>query len=360
MKFIRPIDGDVLFSVADGTVCGDGLNTAITLRSEKGRNILINSVPATENDGVYSAEIYIDGYRNAIEAVDADTGESETIYIYWFRNGYRTYRLGVDDVIWCFENIYKHRDEYTSIFQDPFLAMYKELHDTYGTYIHMHIYYETEDGNFNLSMFPDKYKEEFEANGDWLKFTFHARCNMPSRPYKYASYAQVIREGRQVEKEILRFAGKAVMSNVTSQHFADSNLQATRGFRNLGFRCLDAYFIFDKNDEPDISYYLNKEQVKHASERDFWVDNKEDIIFVKDDIIINDVALDKITSFMEKISAAENHCFHYLLIHEQYFYEHFHKYEHDYKERVFKTVDWCHKHGYKPATISSIAFEERL
>lgn len=360
MKFIKPIDGDVLFSVADGIVCGDGLNTTITLSAPKGKNISINNIPAKENDGIYSADVYIDGYRNAIEAVDMDTGEKETIYIYWFRNGYLTYRLGVDDVIWCFENIYKHMDEYTSIFQDPFLNMYKELHDTYGTYVHMHIYYENDDGSFNLSMFPDKYKEEFEANGDWLKFTFHARADKPDSPYKYASYEQVMREGKQVEKEILRFAGKAVMSNVTSQHWADSNLQATRGFRNLGFRCIDAYFIFDENGDPAVSYYLNKEQTTHATARDFWVDNKEDIIFVKDDIIINEVELDDIDAFMENISSGENRCFHYLLIHEQYFYEHYSDYLPDYKERVFKTVDWCHKHGYRPATISSIAFEERL
>ena len=29
------------------------------------------------------------------------------------------------------------------------------------------------------------------------------------------------------------------------------------------------------------------------------------------------------------------------------------------RERVFRAVEWCHKNGYRPATISSIAFEPR-
>ena len=118
-------------------------------------------------------------------------------------------------------------------------------------------------------------------------------------------------------------------------------------------------FLIDENDIPMVSYYLNKEQALHAFTRDFWVDNKEDIIFVKDDIIINEVALDKIDDFMEKISAAEDHCFHYLLIHEQYFYEHYCRYEPDYRDRIFATVDWCHKHGYRPETLTNVALEER-
>lgn len=359
MDFVFPIDGDVLFSYADGKPCGDGLMTKVSVKASEGRRITINGVAAREENGVYTAEIFIDAYRNAIEAIDIDSSQLQTIYVYWFKNGYKTYRLGVDDVIRCFQNIYNHRDEYTSIFDDPFLKLYRELHDKYGTYVHMHIYYQTDDGEFNLSMFPDKYKDEFRANGDWLKFTFHARADHPDSPYKFASYEQVMKEGKEIEAEIIRFAGSEVLSNVTSQHWANSNLWATRAFRNLGFRCIDGYFIFDKNGNPHVSYYLNKQQTTHAASRDFWVDNKEDIIFVKDDIIINEVELEDIDGFMEKISSQNNNCFHYLLIHEQYFYEDFCCYEADYKERIFAAVDWCHKNGYKPVSISSIAFEER-
>lgn len=359
IRFMRPIDGDVLFSVADGVAQGDGICTTITVSARKERSIEINGVIAQEKNGVYSAEVFLDGYRNAVETKDVQTGESQTIYVYWFRNGYQTYRLGIDDVIRCFENIYRHQQEYTSIFDDPFLRMFRDLHDTYGTFVHMHIYYENDDGSFNLSMFPEKYKPEFQKNGNWLKFTFHSRKDQPGSPYKFASYEQVMKEGKEVEREIRRFAGAEVLSNVTSQHWADSNLYATRAFRNLGFHCIDGYFLFDSNGDPYVSYYLNKEQAAHAFTRDFWVDNREDIIFVKDDIIINEVALDDIDPYMNQLRAKEDHCFMYLLIHEQYFYEDYSHYEADYRERVFRTVKWCHDNGYRPATITSVAFEPR-
>ena len=122
---------------------------------------------------------------------------------------------------------------------------------------------------------------------------------------------------------------------------------------------LDAYFTFDEQGEPTISYYLNKEQAVHAATRDFWVDNQEDIIFVKDDIIINEVALADIDAHMEQITRAEGHAFHYLLIHEQYFYPHYFAYEPDYRERVFAAVDFCHRNGYRPATLTEVALEHR-
>ena len=360
MEFLKPIDGDVLFSQADGEVKDGSLYTKVSLRAMPGATVTINSVSASEETGIYTATVRLDGYRNALEARIEETGETQTIYVYWFKTGYKTYRLAVDDVIRCFENITQHQQEYTSIFQDPYLKIFKDLHDTYGTYVHMHLFYETNDGHYNLSMFPDKYKEEFKANGHWLKFTFHSRKEYPRSPYKNADYDLVYREGKQVEAEILRFAGPEVMSNITSQHFADSNLQATRAFRNLGFRVIDGYFIFDKNGDPCVSYYLNKEQTRHAFDRDFWVDNKEDIIFVKDDIVIDTVPLAEIPAYMENISNAENHCFHYVLIHEQYFYEDYARYEPDYRERVFATVDWCVKHGYRNATLTEVAFEQPL
>ena len=244
-KFIKPVNGDVLFDVADGTERDGFLYTNVAVQAASDSTVMINGVKATLNEeGVFCAEIPIDSYRNTVEAECVETGERIKIILFWFRNAYKTYRLGIDDVIWCFENIYKHQNEYESIFDDPYLGMYRDFHDKYGCHVHMHIYYETVDGKFNLSMFPDKYKEEFRKNSHWLRFSFHARCDMPDSPYKTAPYELVMKEGRMVEKEILRFAGAEVMDHVTSQHWADSGIYGTRAFRALGFKVIDGYFIF--------------------------------------------------------------------------------------------------------------------
>ena len=116
---------------------------------------------------------------------------------------------------------------------------------------------------------------------------------------------------------------------------------------------LQRYVIYT-DDGAELNFSLSSYD---KGTRDFWVDTREDIIFVKDDIVIDTVPLAEIPAFMESISNAQNHCFHYVLVHEQYFYEDYERYEPDYRERVFAAVDWCHRHGYRPVTMTSIINE---
>lgn len=361
MRFVKPIDGDVLFECVDGNVEDGVLYVQAHVQAPAHCHIEINAVAAEEReDGEYFAVIPIDAYRNGVDAVCKESGETTTMHVYWFRGGYKTYRVAVDDVILCFENIYQHRDEYCSIFDDPYLSMYRDLHDQYGSHVHMHIYYQTVDGKFNLSMFPDKYKEEFRQNANWLRFSFHAFADLPDSPYKDAPYDQVMREGKMVEREILRFAGPEVMDHVTSMHWSNAKIPGTRAFRAMGFKVLDAYFWIDNEGLPTISYYLNADQVKHGMNRDFWCDTKEDIFFVNSDVVLNDdrLSLEDIDATLESVAASEKRAFMYLLIHEQYFYPHYEAYEPDYRERLFRGVKWCEEHGYRSSWISDFAFEK--
>ena len=76
MKFLHPIDGDVLFSVADGVATEEGLRTKITLSAPAGSKILVNGQSARETDGKYTCEVLLDAYRNTVEAENADAAEA--------------------------------------------------------------------------------------------------------------------------------------------------------------------------------------------------------------------------------------------------------------------------------------------
>lgn len=359
LQFLSVKDGDVLFEVADGTLQDGMLHLPVLLRAVGGATVLVNGVQARESEqGVYTASISLGAYRNEVIAECAQTGEKISIFLFWLRDAYRTYALGVDDVILCLRNIWRNQEHYRSLFDDPFLATYRDLHETYGTHVHMHVYYRTVDGDFDLSMFPDTYKDEFIRNADWLRFSFHAWCDEPDSPYKNASYEQVMREGELVQRELARFAGAAVTDRFTSQHWADSALPGTRAFRDLGFLALDAYFIFDENGDPRVSYYLNKEQARHAATRDLWVDTKENIVFVKDDLILNSHRPDRIEQRLDAVLQRKDHAFMYLLIHEQYFYPDYKAYLPDYRERLFQGVAWCVRNGYRSVWVDDIAFEK--
>ena len=162
-----------------------------------------------------------------------------------------------------------------------------------------------------------------------------------------------------VARELARFAGTEVTDRFTSQHWADSALPGTRAFRDLGFSALDAYFTFDRKGNPQVSYYLNRAQARHAHSRDFWIDTEENIIFVKDDIILNSHKPKRINSYLDAYLKRKDRAFMYLLIHEQYFYPHYSDYLPDYRERLFSGVDWCVRHGYRSAWVDDVAFDEK-
>lgn len=358
LQFLSVKDGDVLFEVADGTLKDGALCLPIRLRAVGGATVLVNGIQAVEVEpGLYQVSISLRCYRNEVMAECMQTGERTSVLLFWLRGAYRTYALGVDDVILCLKNIWRNQDRYPSLFDDPFLAVYRDLHEAYGTRVHMHVYYKTVEGDFDLSMFPDKYKEEFRRNADWLRFCFHALCDEPDSPYKNASYEQVMREGELVQRELIRFAGGEVSDRFTSQHWADSALPGTRAFRDLGFSALDAYFVFDENGAPQVSYYLNAEQARHAATRDLWIDTKENIVFVKDDVILNSHRPDRIEELLNAALQRTDHALMYLLIHEQYFYPDYKNYLPDYRERLFCGVEWCVRNGYRSVWVDDVAFE---
>ena len=192
MKFIKPVDGDMLNNLSGKLYC-DSLEIVVKIAADKGRNITVNGVPATYNAGEYSAKVCLDGYRNTIEAVDTGSGNSMKMGIYWLKEVAGKYRISVDDNIWFLQDIAKNADTYKSIFDNPYLAVYKNVHDTYGTKVHFNIYMECpEFGGFNLTQMPDKYKREWQANASWLHLSFHARKNFPDKPYVETDYSTMI------------------------------------------------------------------------------------------------------------------------------------------------------------------------
>ena len=60
------------------------------------------------------------------------------------------------------KDLNENSHKYSSILENPYMGVLKKVHDTYGTKIHLNLYYQT-DG-FNLSQMTDKYKREWKAN----------------------------------------------------------------------------------------------------------------------------------------------------------------------------------------------------
>ena len=353
MEFIHPIDGDMLHA-RDGIVDGDSLQTNVTIAAPAGREIFVNGIRAVAKDGAYTAALFLKEYENKVEARDAVSGETIAITVYRLKGFAGEYRLSIDDNIWFLRDIYQNDSTYTSLFDNPYLSMLRDLHRKYGTKVHLNLFYET-DG-FNLSQFSDRFREEWKAQRNWIRLSFHALGEFPDMPYKDAGYDKVKADCELVMKEIKRFAGEEVMGPMTTIHWGEARAEGVRALRDCGYKGVLGYFNVDDDKYP-VSLYLDVEQRRHMKKRFIWKDMKEDMIFVRTSIVIDKTELGDIRPWLD--SYAEKGGlppYTDLLVHEQYFYPFYQAYQPEYADRLATSIEWARENGYRPAFLEESIF----
>ncbi|GAB3795205.1 hypothetical protein GCM10028819_10880 [Spirosoma humi] len=356
IEFLSPIDGDMLHA-RDGVTISDGLEIDVQLLAPSSHSLTINGTRASYGQGVFSGKVRLNQYENTITVHDCTTAESKSIQVYWLPNFAGHYRLSIDDNIWFLRDIYQQQGNYQSLFDHPYLGFLKQVHTTYGTKIHLNLFYQTE--GFNLSKFPDRFKAEWQANADWLRLSFHAWGEFPDRPYQQAGYEQVKHDCAIVKEQILRFAGEALMGPVTTLHWGESTVEGSRALRDAGYVGQLGYFNVD-DELPPVSYYLNVEQRRHIKKRFVWHDNQEDITFIRSSIVIDKTELSDIVPHLDSYANKPSGLppFVDLLVHEQYFYPFYEAYQPDFRDRILAAVKWATDKGYTPAFLGDSLFAD--
>ena len=144
------------------------------------------------------------------------------------KNNY-AFTFTVDDNIRVFLEI--AQKGYDSIFEHPYFAMYKRLHEKLDLKVQLNLFYRME--GFTLSDFPDRYAGEFSENSDWLKLSFHSD-HENVRPYEFSSYDEVFSDAEKVNAEILRFAGKSSLAKTTTIHYCLTTKDGVRALSDNG------------------------------------------------------------------------------------------------------------------------------
>jgi hypothetical protein len=349
LGIIAPIDGDMLTEY-DGTVTSKGLKTTFRITAPDGARIRVNGVTAAKKGNEYHADVLLREYNNEIEIRETKSGKHQIINVYWLKNFTNRYRLSLDDNIWFLKDISDNSSRYNSIFENPYMGFLKEIHDDFGTKVHINIYYQT-DG-FNLSQMTDKFKSEWTGNSDWLRLSFHARANDPDKPYIKAGYDEVKRDCELVKDHIRRFAGPELMGPVTTLHWGEATVEGCRALRDSGYTGLAGYFEFE-NGKPVVSYYLDKKLTQHLADHFIWRDNSEGIIFKKIGIVLNSHELNRIVPILDELKTDPHRSgFMDLMIHEQYFYPYYVDYQPDFRQKVLTAVNWASDNGYQPSFLS--------
>lgn len=362
ITILRPRDGDIV-NRHDGTIHPDGLMLTVEGEAPEGVPVQVTCtgegepagapVTAERIAGRFRAQVPVRAHHCTVTA--AANGSQAQARILWDRRSFPRYRFSLDDNILFLRDIAE--SGYRSIFDQWYLGFWRQMHDTYGTKVHVNIYYQTDDSvhagaPFQLPQMPDRYRKEWQANSDWLRLTFHAWQNKPDRPYKDAGYDQLAHDFDAVTEQIKRFAGEGVLSTFTTVHWAEATREGVRALRDRGIRGLIA-LLNQRQTVPYTRYYMDEETATHAAKRDYWWDPDMDMVFVSCDCVVNSYKLEDIEPHLEKTcTSAQTAEVIELLIHEQYFRRELPNYQPDVKDKVVRAIEWVDRRGYTPVLFS--------
>ena len=368
IRFVFPIDGDCV-NRRDGISESGAVQIIAKVCAPEGHFVTIGGEKAEWNDGYYTAPVEIVGYRSVITAKDETTGDECHVAVYFLQNSVGGYRISSDDNILFLADITYHKDEYKSIFDNPYLAVYKKAHDLYGAKVHINLFYEFRGEakkyfsnarpDFDLSMMTDTLTDEWKANADWLRLSFHSKHEKPDAPYQNATAEEVTRDCINVCREILRFAGPEVMSPVTTLHFGAANEEVVRAMREFGFKAMTGYFMHFSS--APVAYHAPYDLIEHIFDRDFWYDSDNDMFFGRIDNVVNGSTNEKnMAAIAEIIESPTRGGFVSILMHEQYFYEDYSHHRPDFEARILDPARLLWEKGYKGRLISEVIEERKL
>ena len=364
VRFAFPIDGDCV-NERDGRKTDSGVIIPVKVEAPEGHEIYICGEVAKFDGGIYVREISITESKTTLTAKDATSGDEASITVFYMPSAVKKFRLSSDDNILFLQDLTKNKDVYKSVFENPYLAVYKKAHDLYGAAVHLNLFYlfDGEHKNFperheyfDLSMMTDKFRDEFRANSDWLRFSFHSLTENPPKPYQFATPEKILEDYDKVCREIIRFAGEECLSDTTTIHFGEANVECARALRAHGTTTLTGYFEHTPKGAPLVAYYAPDDLIDHVGERDFWYDTDEDILFGRIDLVLNSNTYDWVMEEMDKILASPTRSgFVSIMIHEQYFYEDYSSFRPDFSDRVLHPCRLLFENGYTGAHISELS-----
>lgn len=308
------------------------------------------------------------------------------------------YFFYVDDNIWFLRDLAKERP--SSLFDHPYLKMYREMHTKYGSKVQLNIFYETHpksdpmgvNGAFSLKDMPDCYKEEWKANSHWLKLAFHAKAEFPDYPFINITYDEMKFEFCRVRDEVYRFACedtftmthmvphwncvslggcKALVDlGVTSMVAtrgeilpldADlSTLSATHHQRLMQNRTEASSWVYH-HVSPDVNtlrlkgynHMSREEYIKQVGTCKFFDDKEIGIKFKATSKFILDRC--EPAKIAELVTLDLDSEYIGIGIHEQYFYPGYSNYQPNYKDKIETAISILNEHGFK-----SIFYDEIL
>ena len=345
-KIEEPFHGAIL-NWRNGEKSPDGLKIKVKGIAPLGSEVMVNG-KKTQRKGIeFTGEILLKGRETEIIATAEDIygNREHHIKVIWDKYSEPRYSFSIDDNIFFLRDIAEKG--YSSLFDCFYLKGLKDLNKKYGTKFVLNIFYSSENG-FNISQFPDKYREEWIDNAYWLRLSFHAYKEFPDRPYQYATPEKLAKDFDTVTEQIIRFAGEETYIPPAVIHWGMVQPDALKILKERGVRILSGYFEETKSGW-DINYLLDDVRSEYLSSHDMLMDFETGIIFSKIDLVCNLTPVKEILFTLNSLANNPDTAeFMDLFTHEQYFWKFYFNYIPDHFKRLETAIQWVSEHGYKP------------
>ena len=364
--FTQPFDGGVIHEECGPPVLGTetGPNGKTMLKIQVAGSVPPGAklevftadgqkIPVEVQNGTFRGTVLLRDRITEIKArttIDGTPKEIRTRPV-WAKNSYKRFRTYIDDHSFFFRDIL--RKDYKSIFDCFYLAKLRELHRNFGAKINLNCFNTTPERDFRLSMFPDKYKSEFEDNAHWLRLAFHSENEFPNIPYKNATPKQLAADFDLVAKELKRIAGRAYTAGLQI-HWADVppscyQVLADRGVKMLSTRGRKP----DSKERKICDYHLPDNILDYLHYNQGWMHFESGLIFYAGSTGTRerapvDKAGPKLLTVIE--NPAKSHLVN-IAGHEQYWWPFYKNFVPDIYERWAMAFRFVLDRGYKPIWI---------
>jgi hypothetical protein len=309
--------------------------------------VLVNGVKATSDGRRFSSVVELKEQFNDIR-VETKNGYgafSQAIKLVWDKNSFKRYNFFIDDHSFFFTEIAKSRPK--SLFDHFYLKFLREMNRRYGMKVTLNCFYRNDHHSFQLSDFPDAYRQEWRDNADWLRLAFHAYSEFPDRPYQNVAPEKTLADFDLLREEIIRIAGEECWIPPVVLHWFMARPDAFDGLVKRGVRMLNGEFLDNAVSPPvcDLGYCRSLDDAVYLERKRMLYDFNHHLLFTKIDAICN---LLRPCEIPAKLESALKRDVISLMSHEQYSYPGYSNYQPDHHERIETALRLVTEHGYKP------------
>lgn len=185
--------------------------------------------------------------------------------------------FSIDDVIFSLQEL--TTKNYKSVFRHPFYAFLRRLHKKYGCVFSLYVF--SQKNGFAIEDMTCKFREEFLANSNWLRFGYHGE----SEKFNSDLYHQYSR----INKAIERFSGQSKICKTIRLHGFNATQDEVAFMTKNNLKCLLCA------DDNRVSYGLSYKEDNEL--KSCGCISKDGMVYRRSDIRIENYSIKSLLNF---------------------------------------------------------------